>query len=107
VWYKQSYMLGEWLEGLKSGKGTVTAWMLLVPATSLLMSPVEMPLSETDFDRNISVHTQLDSSEYFFTAGGTLWPHRPDVVIVNVSVHNVVVGLHAFVRIGLMAAAHG
>jgi hypothetical protein len=64
VWYKQSYMLGEWSDGLKCVKGTGTAGMLLVSATVLSMSPVERPLSETGFDRNISVHTQLDCSEF-------------------------------------------
>jgi hypothetical protein len=63
-----------------------------------------MPLSESGFDRNISVHTQLDSSEYY-KSGGALWPHRPDEVIIKVCVHIVVlVGLHAGVILGLTDA---
>jgi hypothetical protein len=78
--------------------------MLLVSATPLLMSLAEMPLSETGFDRNISVHTQLDSSEYY-KSGGRLWPHRPDVVMTKVTVHIVVsVGLHAIAIFGLTNA---
>jgi hypothetical protein len=58
-WYKQSHMLGEWSDGLQFGKGTGAAGMLRVSTTGLLMSPVEIPLLESGFDRNISVHTQL------------------------------------------------
>jgi hypothetical protein len=104
VWYKQSRMLGEWSDGLKFGEGTGAAEMLLVSATVLSMSPVEMPRLETGFDRNIGVHTQLDSSEYY-KPGSTLWPHRPDVVIIRVCVHIVVlVRLHAVVIFGLTDA---
>jgi hypothetical protein len=50
------------------------------------------------------VHTQLDSSEYY-KSGGTLWPHRPDLVIIKVCVHIVVsVGLHAVVKFELTNA---
>jgi hypothetical protein len=60
------------------------------------MSPVEVPLSESGFDRNISVHTPIDSSEHY-KSGGTLRPHRPDVVIIKVNVHIVVLlGLHTW-----------
>jgi hypothetical protein len=60
-----------------------------------------MSLSESGFDGNISAHTQLDSSEYY-KSGGTLWPHRPDVVINKVCVHIVLhVGRHAVVKFGL------
>jgi hypothetical protein len=98
VWHKQSHMLGEWTDGLKFGKGTGNAGMLRVSTTALSMLPVQMPLLKSGFDRNISVHTQLDSSEYY-KPGGTSWPHRPDVVIIKVCVHIVVpVGLHAVVK---------
>jgi hypothetical protein len=43
--------------------------MLLVSTTALVMSP-EMLSSESGFDRNISVHTQLDSSVFKHKAGG-------------------------------------
>jgi hypothetical protein len=69
VWRKQSYMLEDWSDGLKLGKGTGTAGMPSVSATALLMSPVEVPLSESGFDRNISVHTQLDSSAFNYKSG--------------------------------------
>jgi hypothetical protein len=69
------------------------------------MSPAEMPLSESCFDRIISEHTQLDSSVFNYKSGGTLWPRRPDLVIIKVCVHVVVlVGLHAGVKFGLTDA---
>jgi hypothetical protein len=77
--------------------------LLLVSTTALFMhviymSLVEMPLSEAGFDRNISVHTQHDSSESY-KSGGTSWPHR--VMIIKVCVHIVVVvELHAVVKFG-------
>jgi hypothetical protein len=75
VWYKGSCMLGEWSDGLNFGKGSGTAGMPLVSTTALLLSRVETPLSKSGFDRNISVHTQLDSGEY--KSGGTMWPRLP------------------------------
>jgi hypothetical protein len=58
-----------------------------------------LPLLESGFNRNIGLHTQLDSSEYY-KSGGALWSHRPDEVIIRACVHIVVLaGLHAVVRV--------
>jgi hypothetical protein len=83
-------MLAECSDGLKLGKGTGTAGMLLSSPAALFMSPVEMPLSESRFERNSSVHTQLNSSVFNYKSGGTLWLRRPDVVIIKVCVHIMV-----------------
>jgi hypothetical protein len=72
---------------------------LLASTTVLLMAPVEMPPSEVGFGRNISGHTQLDSRVFHDESGGTLWLHRPDVVIIK-----VLVGLQAVVTSGLTDA---
>jgi hypothetical protein len=46
------------------------------------------------------VHTQHDSNESY-KSGGTLWPHRPDVMITTVCVHIVAaVELHGVVTLG-------
>jgi hypothetical protein len=88
VWSKQSYMLREWSDGLTFGKRTGTAGLLLVSTTALVISP-EMSSTESGFDRNVSLHTQLDSSVFKHKAGGTSWPHHPDVVIISVCAHCV------------------
>jgi hypothetical protein len=68
-------MLGELSDALKFGNETWTAGMLLVSTTALLKPPVEMPFSESSFDR-ISVPTQLDSSVFKYKSAGTLRPLR-------------------------------
>jgi hypothetical protein len=98
-------MLGEWSDGPKFGKRTGAAEMLLLSATVLLLSPVQMPLLETGFGRNNGVRTQLGSSVFNCKSGGTLWPHCPDEVIIKVCAHIVVlVGPHAVVILGLTDA---
>jgi hypothetical protein len=46
------------------GKRTGTDGILLLSTTALLMSLIQTPLSESGSDKNISVHTPLDRSEY-------------------------------------------
>jgi hypothetical protein len=43
-----------------------------------------MPLSESEFDRNVIVHTQVESSVFNYKYGVTLWPYRLDVVSIKV-----------------------
>jgi hypothetical protein len=60
------------------------------PASSnaaLIMSLVSMPFSDSEFDRNINVHAQLERSVLIYKSSGTLWPHRIDMVSIMVHVH--------------------
>jgi hypothetical protein len=69
------------------------------------MSPMAIPLSESELDRNVIEHKQLDNSVLNYKSGGTLWPHRLDLVIIKVCVYVViVVGLPAVVKFGFKDA---
>jgi hypothetical protein len=86
-------MLGEWSYSPTFGKGTGIAGMLLVPTTALLLSPLALTLSESEFDRNVIVQTQLDSSVFNYKSGVTLCVH---ILIVA--------GPYAVVKFGLVDA---
>jgi hypothetical protein len=72
---------------------------------STVMSPMAMPLSRSESDRNVILHTQLDSSVLNYKSSEALWPHRLDVVIIKVRAHiMIVVALHAVLKFGLTDA---
>jgi hypothetical protein len=107
VLYKKSYLLGEWSDSPMVGKGFGIAGMLLVSTTALRLSPLALTLSESECDRNVIVHTQLDSSAFNYKSGvtGMSWPYRLHVVIIKVCVHILTVaGPYAVVKFGFTDA---